>query len=140
MLYRKLLSSPAKKTAFFKPLRAMSTRLKNWKGLAPTPPSGTTSFGGQSSLQRLPLPELSSTLQKLKRSMKALAWDEEEYRTSETKVDDLVDGLGPELQRRLEQRREEPGRDHWLEEWWDEGAYLSYRDSVMINVSYYCLW
>lgn len=138
MLFKKPLSLPTKKDAF-KSLRVMSTRPKNWKDLAPAPPLGTTSFCGQSSLQRLPVPDLNSTLKKLKRSLKALAWDEAEYRASESKVNGLARGLGPELQRRLEHRREEPGRDHWLEEWWDEGAYLAYRDSVMINVSYYCL-
>ena len=30
------------------------------------------------------------------------------------------------------------GTQHWLEEWWDRGAYLAYRDSVIVNVSYYC--
>ncbi|KAF8576139.1 acyltransferase ChoActase/COT/CPT [Ramaria rubella] len=115
----------------------MSTRPDNWKSLAPTPPSGTTSFSGQTSLEKLPVPELGSTLQKLKRSLQALAWDESEYRASEERVEELKQGLGPELQRRLEQRRDEPGRDHWLEEWWDGGAYFGYRDSVMINVSYY---
>lgn len=116
----------------------MSTRPNNWKALAPAPPVGTTSFSGQALLQKLPVPELNSTLSKLKTSLKALAWDEGEYHASERKIDEFAAGLGPELQRRLEQRREEPGREHWLEEWWDEGAYLAYRDSVMINVSYYC--
>lgn len=120
------------------PLRRMSTHPRDWKKLAPTPPPGTITFSGQSSLQRLPVPEFNSTLRKLRLSLKALAWDAAEYRASESKIDDFSRGLGPELQRRLEERRDEPGRDHWLEEWWDEGAYLTYRDPVMINVSYYC--
>ncbi|KAF8512891.1 acyltransferase ChoActase/COT/CPT [Gautieria morchelliformis] len=113
MLNKKLFAFP-RTTA---KLRAMSTGPKAWKDLAPAPPLGTMSFA--------------------QGSLKALAWDDAEYRTSESKVNDLARGFGPELQRRLEQRRDEPGRDHWLEEWWDEGAYLAYRDSVMINVSYY---
>ncbi|KAF8519035.1 carnitine acetyl transferase [Hysterangium stoloniferum] len=110
---------------------------KNWKSLAPAPPAGTLSFGGQSALQRLPVPPLNVTLSRLKRSLKAIAWDEAEFAASERKVDQFANGLGPELQGRLEQRRDEPGRAHWLEEWWDQLAYMGYRDSVMINVSYY---
>jgi carnitine O-acetyltransferase len=32
------------------------------------------------------------------------------------------------LQRRLEELAQY--KPHWLEDWWDDGAYLSYRDSV----------
>lgn len=117
------------------------TRPPNWKELAPPPPPGTTTFSGQKSLEKLPVLELNSTLRKLKRSLRALAWTEEEYRTSEAKIDEFAapGGMGPELQRRLEARHAELGRDHWLEEWWDESAYLAYRDPVMINVSFYCM-
>ena len=38
-----------------------------------------------------------------------------------------------ELQDRLQKRSEEPGRVHWLEEWWDDLAYLGYRDSVSMG-------
>lgn len=116
----------------------MTTAPKNWKSLAPPPPPGTITFRDQSSLERLPVPKLDATLAKLRRSLKAIAWNDEEYRISERKVDEFANGLGPVLQCRLEERREEPGREHWLEEWWDSGAYNGYRDSVMINVSYYC--
>jgi len=115
----------------------MSTIPKNWKALAPAPPAGTLSFKGQADLPRLPVPQLDATLSKLKRSLKAMAWDEGEYKVAERKVDELAQGLGPELQRRLEAHRDD-GRDHWLERWWDEVAYFGYRDSVMVNVSYYC--
>lgn len=29
------------------------------------------------------------------------------------------------------------GMRNWIAEWWDTDAYMSYRDSVVINVSYY---
>ncbi|GJJ10950.1 hypothetical protein Clacol_005179 [Clathrus columnatus] len=118
-------------------MASMTTAPENWKSLAPSPPTGTVTFKHQPNLPRLPVPSLSSTLNKLKGSLKAIAWDEEEYRISEKKVDEFggLGGLGVTLQKRLEERRDE--KEHWLEEWWDAGAYNGYRDSVMINVSYY---
>ena len=84
----------------------------------------------QHTLEKLPVPPLEQTLKKLKASLKPLAWSNDEYNIAEKKIEEFASGIAPELQRRLEARREEPGRDHWLEEWWDDGAYLSYRDSV----------
>lgn len=111
---------------------------KDWKTRAPAPPKGTATFEGQSTLERLPVPKLEATLTKLKRSLKAIAWGEDEYRIAERRIDQFASGFGPELQCRLEKRRDEPGREHWLEEWWDAGSYNGYRDSVMVYVSYYC--
>ncbi|KIJ55759.1 hypothetical protein M422DRAFT_240375 [Sphaerobolus stellatus SS14] len=116
---------------------APNTAPKNWKALAPPPPPGTKSFAGQGALPKLPVPPLDATLGKLRKSLKAIAWDAEEYKVAEAKVEALERGLGPELQKRLEARRDEPGREHWLEEWWDDLGYFGYRDSVMVNVSYY---
>ena len=67
-----------------------------------------------------------------------MAWSHEEYNAVERKIDEFAVGIGPELQRRLQARAHEPGRLHWLEEWWDDIAYMGYRDSVVVNVSYYC--
>lgn len=109
-----------------------TTRPANWKTLAPSPLPGPT-FGGQSSLPRLPVPSLSETLAKFKETLKPIAWSEQEYIEAVEAVDHF--GASPyarELQDRLQRRSEEPGRLHWLEEWWDDGGYLGYRDSVSI--------
>jgi hypothetical protein len=109
-------------------------RPSNWKSLAPFPPPATSTFQHQSDLKQLPVPQLASTLAKLKESLKPLAHSSEEYRSVIAKIDEFgkSGGLGESLQQRLEQRRSE--RDHWLEEWWDDGGYLAYRDSVRKTV------
>ncbi|KAG8866052.1 Carnitine O-acetyltransferase mitochondrial, partial [Serendipita sp. 405] len=116
----------------------------NWKTLAPFPsnPNAET-YSKQESLSHLPIPPLASTLEKLKTSLQAMAVSEAEYDAAVTKIDEFgrPGGIGEALHKRLEQRREKEeqvgGRGHWLEEWWDELAYMGYRDSVVINVSYY---
>ncbi|KAI0681943.1 carnitine acetyl transferase [Cytidiella melzeri] len=113
-----------------------TTRPPNWKAAAPAPLPGPT-FAAQQTLPKLPVPELSDTLAKLKETLRPIAWSREEYDSVEKKIDAFATGLGPELQKRLQARAQEPGRPHWLEEWWDDLGYLGYRDSVVVNVSYY---
>ncbi|CDO69773.1 hypothetical protein BN946_scf184766.g18 [Trametes cinnabarina] len=124
-------------------LRSMSnvafatTRPLQWKQLAPPPLPGPT-FAAQSSLPRLPVPALADTLAKLKETLKPIAWSENEYADAVKVVDQFANSdYARELQHRLEQRAEEPGRLHWLEEWWDDWSYMGFRESVVVNVSYY---
>jgi carnitine O-acetyltransferase len=42
-----------------------------------------------------------------------------------------------ELQKRLEARAAEPGMLSWLSEWWNDVAYMGYRDPVVVFVSYF---
>ncbi|KAJ4473588.1 carnitine acetyl transferase [Lentinula aciculospora] len=107
----------------------------HWKTLAPTALPCSETFAAQNSLPRLPVPDLDGTLTRLKESLKPIAWNEAEYRAVVSKIDEFGAGIGPELQKRLLQRQTET--DNWLERWWDDGAYLGYRDSVVVNVSYY---
>lgn len=107
----------------------------NWKARAPQTLPGPT-FSGQARLPKLPVPELEQTLKKLKESLKPIAHSAEEYNAAVVKVEDFAKGLAPKLHERLLRRRDET--DHWLEEWWDHDAYLAYRDSVVVNVSYFC--
>lgn len=44
---------------------------------------------------------------------------------------------GKELQRRLESRAAEPGMLNWLADWWNDVAYMGYRDPVVVFVSYF---
>ncbi|KZT07250.1 carnitine acetyl transferase [Laetiporus sulphureus 93-53] len=115
---------------------ARPTRLRphNWKELAPAPLPGLT-FAAQANLPRLPVPTLDETLVKLKESLRPIAYNEQEYAAAVRKIDEFAAGPARELQKRLEARR--ASTVHWLEEWWDDGGYLTYRDSVAINVSYY---
>ena len=108
---------------------ASTTRLRpaNWKALAPAPLPGPT-FAAQVKLPKLPVPPLKDTLDTLKDTLKPIAWDESEYATALQKVDEFAGGPAEELQRRLIERQART--EHWLEEWWDDGAYLTYRDSV----------
>ncbi|KAF8493204.1 acyltransferase ChoActase/COT/CPT [Russula emetica] len=117
------------------PVHPPNLRPSDWKSAAPSPPAGTSTFAAQSSLQKLPVLPLVPTLERLKATLVPVAHTPAELADAHRKIDAFANGIGPELQHRLEEHA--LYKPHWLEEWWDDGAYLSYRDSVMINVSYY---
>ncbi|KAK7056386.1 hypothetical protein VNI00_002940 [Paramarasmius palmivorus] len=121
---------PSFKPVFSTPIRlaSLAARPENWKAAAPAAPPDSQTYAAQASLPRLPVPELPETLKKLKESLKPIAWNEEEYDAVSKKVDEFAKGKGPELQARLKEWAN--GREHWLEEWWDDGGYLGYRDST----------
>ncbi|KAJ7066391.1 acyltransferase ChoActase/COT/CPT [Mycena amicta] len=115
---------------------AMSlTQPADWKKAAPEPPTGTETFAAQPALPSLPVPDLKTTLTRLRESLKPLAWSDVELAGVEAKIAEFENGQGPELHARLLERAKQ--HRHWLEEWWDNGAYVGYRDSVVVNVSYY---
>ncbi|KAG8943133.1 Carnitine O-acetyltransferase mitochondrial [Tulasnella sp. 424] len=117
-----------------------SKRPENWKDAAPFPPANTVTFASQESLPKLPLPELNITLSTLRTSLKGLAWSDNEINEVEGKIRgfEKEGGMGRTLHGRLTARRNDINVKHWLEDFWDDTAYLKYRDPVMINVSYYC--
>ncbi|KAH9977527.1 acyltransferase ChoActase/COT/CPT [Russula compacta] len=119
------------------PVHPPTPRPTDWKSAAPSPPAGTTTFAAQSILPKLPVLALEPTLERLKRTLVPIAHTQAELAEAQRKIDEFARGIGPELQHRLEAHAQD--KPHWLEKWWDDGAYLSYRDSVMINVSYYCV-
>lgn len=114
------------------PMRTISTTLttrpQNWKAAAPPPLPRTTTFARQESLGKLPVPELSTTLRRLKESLKPYAKSEDEYTITVAKIDEFGEGKGAELHERL--LKKHANTAHWLEDWWDDQAYLAYRDSV----------
>ncbi|KZV74569.1 acyltransferase ChoActase/COT/CPT [Peniophora sp. CONT] len=113
-----------------------ASRRDDWKSLAPPlPASGSSTFSAQATLPRLPVPSLEKTVTRLKESLVPLASSEEELKAASAKVDQFGQGVGKELHERLVKHAE--GKEHWLEKWWDDGGYLGYRDSVIVNVSYY---
>jgi carnitine O-acetyltransferase len=112
-----------------------SIRRADWKSLASFSLPGQT-FAGQPHLPKLPVPDLVQSLERLKQSLKPIAWSDSEYEAAVAKVNRFGAGIAPELQQRLLKRREQT--EHWLEEWLDRDSYLEYRDSILVNVSYYC--
>ncbi|KDN40911.1 hypothetical protein RSAG8_07779, partial [Rhizoctonia solani AG-8 WAC10335] len=118
----------------------MVTRPADWKSRAPAPLPNTKTFAGEATLPSLPVPDLDASLDRLKNTLRPLARSPEELKAAESKIEELRStGIGKTLQERLLQRKEEKDKigSSWLEEWWDDAAYLTYRDPVVINVSYY---
>jgi carnitine O-acetyltransferase len=110
------------------PVHPPAPRPADWKSAAPSPPPGTTTFAAQSTLPKLPVVPLVPTLERLKATLVPIAHTPAELAEAHRKIDAFANGIGPELQHRLEART--LYKSHWLEEWWDDSAYLSYRDSV----------
>lgn len=82
------------------------------------------------------MPTLEQTAARYLKSLKPLT-TAQEWSQSEQAVQSFIKNEGPELQKKLLARREEPARKNWLTEWWDYNAYMAYRDPVVINVSYF---
>lgn len=92
----------------------------------------------QESLPRLPVPTLEETAARYVKSLHPLL-SAAEYDTSKKAVEEFVrpGGVGRRLQEKLVARREDPAVRNWIYEWWNDAAYLSYRDPVVPYVSYF---
>ncbi|KAK7744838.1 Carnitine O-acetyltransferase mitochondrial [Diatrype stigma] len=92
----------------------------------------------QDSLPRLPVPTLEETAARYVKSLHPLL-SPAEYAASKKAVEEFIrpGGAGPRLQAKLEARRADPAVRNWLYEWWNDAAYLSYRDPVVPYVSYF---
>ncbi|KAH7375746.1 carnitine O-acetyltransferase [Plectosphaerella cucumerina] len=92
----------------------------------------------QESLPKLPVPSLEETAARYVKTLRPLLSDTE-FSASRAAVDDFIkpDGIGAKLQERLIARRNDPKHKNWLSEWWNDAAYLSYRDPVVPYVSYF---
>ena len=92
----------------------------------------------QESLPRLPVPTLEETTARYLKSLKPLLTPAE-LAASTKAVEAFVapNGPGPKLQEKLIARREDPKHKNWIYEWWNDAAYLSYRDPVVPYVSYF---
>ena len=128
-MFKVLLRRPATISARSRLMSSvkLTNRPHDWKAAAPESPAIT--FGSQRNLPKLPVPELNQTLARLKETLKPIAWSDHEYSTVEKKIDDFALNKGPELHERLLMRYGQT--PHWLEQWWDDVAYLGYRDSVI---------
>ncbi|KKY27587.1 putative carnitine acetyl transferase [Phaeomoniella chlamydospora] len=92
----------------------------------------------EDSLPKLPVPPLEETAKRYLRSVHPLL-SAEEYKNTEQAVNEALkpDSLVQTLQKRLTAHREDPKRKNWIIDWWNEAAYLAYRDPVVPYVSYF---
>ena len=49
----------------------------------------------------------------------------------------MLSPCSAELQKRLQARAADPATQNWLADWWNEAAYMGYRDPVVVYVSYF---
>lgn len=92
----------------------------------------------EDSLPRLPVPTLEETAKRYLKSVHPLL-QPEEYSRTETAVQKFLEpkSLAKKLQERLIARREDPAHRNWIIDWWNQAAYLAYRDPVVPYVSYF---
>ncbi|KZT73967.1 acyltransferase ChoActase/COT/CPT [Daedalea quercina L-15889] len=91
----------------------------------------------EASLPHLPVPPLASTTAKYLETVQPHLTPEQ-YSKTQAAVKAFADSeLGKELQARLEARAREPGMQSWLADWWNDVAYMGYRDPVVVYVSYF---
>ena len=92
----------------------------------------------EDSLPHLPVPSLEETAKRYLKSIHPLL-TEEEYAASEKAVAAFhkPGSFGETLQDRLISRAKDEKHKNWLAEWWNDAAYLGYRDPVIPYVSYF---
>lgn len=103
--------------------------------------NGTFQF--QDRLPQLPVPPLAETIDRYLRSIKAIQVQPSDYARSEAAARAFLSSeCAASLQQALEARarkctEEKRGfpHTHWLEEWWENLAYLSSRDPLAINLN-----
>lgn len=91
----------------------------------------------QASLPRLPVPPLASTVSKYLETVKPHLSEAEYANTVASTRTFLASPLAADLQRRLEARAADPTMKNWLADWWNEAAYMGYRDPVVVFVNYF---
>ncbi len=97
-------------------------------------------FKHQSSLPDLPVPQLKETLDLYLKSIQPLCTPEE-YKVSLGNVKEFAKpgGMGSVLQERLLERAKSMNAVNrsWLIDWWNDYAYMGYRDPLVVFVSYF---
>lgn len=93
-------------------------------------------FKYQSQLPRLPVPALKDTCAKYIKTVEPYLSPQQLSSTKKI-VEEFTraGGAGESLQARLQKFAD--GKDNWLAEFWDDYAYMSYRDPVLPYVSYF---
>tara|TARA_B110000305_G_C19385416_1_gene611958 strand:- start:453 stop:1388 length:936 start_codon:yes stop_codon:yes gene_type:complete len=101
---------------------------------------GGNLYSQQPNLPPLPVPPLGATLTMLHASAKALSTSEQMFESFESDLDAFKSsGEAQRLHARLSSRAEaaEVQKTSWLQLWWNQIGYLSVRDPVPVNVSYF---
>ncbi|KAG6914481.1 hypothetical protein DXG01_017031 [Tephrocybe rancida] len=99
-------------------------------------PSATPMLRYQASLPSLPVPALESTLSKYIETVEPLLTPAQLAHTRATAAEFLASPQAATLQSRLHERAATVG-DNWLSDWWNDVAYMGYRDPVVVFVSYF---
>lgn len=86
----------------------------------------------------MPVPTLEETATRYLKSVHPLL-STSEFQSTTSAVQEFIKpgGIGSKLQEKLIVRREDPKHKNWIYEWWNDAAYLSYRDPVVPYVSYF---
>ncbi|RKP13367.1 hypothetical protein BJ684DRAFT_20135 [Piptocephalis cylindrospora] len=108
-----------------------------------------STFQFQETLPKLPIPDLDHTLQVLTQSINAILAASSSSSQKPHLPKDLQDALqefaksgtgqGRILQRRLQDhawrvnRIDPPSARNWLDAWWSQAAYLTWRQPLMVN-------
>jgi carnitine O-acetyltransferase len=96
-------------------------------------------YAHQDSLPNLPVPTLEETCSLYLKSLEPLLTPQELSHSRKAVLDFLASPQSKELQNRLLERKKEmdaKGRS-WLIDWWNDYAYMAYRDPLVIFVSYF---
>lgn len=99
-------------------------------------------YAAQSSLPPLPVPTLGETLDTYLKSLEPLLTPAQLQASHQAAQAFTAPGsLGLKLQERLLQRAADaaktPEKKSWLIDWWNDYAYMAYRDPLVIYVSYF---
>jgi len=100
-------------------------------------PSAPAMLRFEASLPRLPVPTLSSTGTKYLETVRPHLTPTEFERTQSVVKSFIQSDLGKQLQERLQARAADPDIKNWLADWWNDVAYMAYRDPVVVYVSYF---
>ncbi|KAJ5974567.1 hypothetical protein N7481_011777 [Penicillium waksmanii] len=92
----------------------------------------------EDSLPHLPVPSLEETGRRYLKSVHPLV-SSTEFERTKSAVEAFIrpGGEGEPLQKRLLERAADPKVNNWIAEWWNQAAYLGYRDPVIPYVSYF---
>ena len=88
-------------------------------------------------LPRLPVPPLEITIERYLKSVKPLL-SRIEYEKYSLIANDFLNGQGQTLQKRLIDY-DKTQDNSWLENWWLSLAYLSWRESLLVNSNWYII-
>mmetsp|Transcript_16413 Transcript_16413/g.27990 ORF Transcript_16413/g.27990 Transcript_16413/m.27990 type:complete len:622 (-) Transcript_16413:7-1872(-) len=110
--------------------------------MAPCSSSSVKTFQHQKDLPLLPVPDLKESCELYLKTLIPLAQSSEEYEHSKAAVESFLQNEGPVLQQRLLEHAKNMNAQgkSWLEDWWLDMAYLTFRLGLPTNSNYYLLF